>query len=145
MKIKTKETWSSSRKIQTTTKFSNTDWMNTGVWLKIYRGKARPTLVKRPLMLSSSISSTKKWRRSLTCRLTSRTRPTIDRCSTNTWSRTSSIQKYTPTTLQTSTTTWKMLNWQKLIWYSIPAYYRISRLSGQISSQQPSSNAFLMV
>lgn len=145
MQANPKETWTSSRKIQTIIKFNSTDKMNTSEWLKVYLGEARRTLVKRPLMLSSSINSIKKSRRSLMFKLRSRMRPTIDKFSTNTWSRTSSIQKYTPIILEKNTTTWKMLSWLKLIWSLIPVSFLISRSSVPISSRQLYFNALLMV
>lgn len=145
MQANPKETWTSSRKIQTIIKFKSTDKMNTSEWLKVYHGEARRTLVRRPLMLSSSINSIKKSRRSSMFKLRSRMRPTIDKFSTNTWSRTSSIQKYTPIILEKNTTTWKMLSWPKPIWSLIPVFSLISRSSVPISSRQLYFNALWMV
>jgi len=140
-----KETWNSSRKIQTIIKFKNTGKMSTSKWSKIYHGRARLTLVRRQLTLSLSINSIKRSLRSSMFKPRSRMRPISDKFSTNTWSRTLSIQKYTPIILEKNTTTWKMLNWQKRTWFSIPVSSRISRLSALTSSRQLFSSAFSMV
>ena len=140
-----KETWNSSRKIQTIIKFKNTGKMSTSKWSKIYHGRAKPTLVKRLSMLSSSINLTKKSLRSSMFKPKSRMRPISDKFSTNTWSRTLNIQKYTPIILEKNTTTWKMLNWQRRTWFLIPVSSRISRLSGRTSSRQLYFSAFSMV
>lgn len=130
-----KETWISLRKIQTIIKFKNTDNLSTSKWSKTYLGKAKPTLVKRPPTLCSSINLTKRSHRSSMFKLKSTMRPTLDKFSTSTWSRISSIRKYTPITLERNITTWKMWSWRKRIWSLIHVYSQIFRSSVQTSSR----------